>query len=231
MPRTEMTMRELMRWGVVLALLIMGGAGRLAAAQSIGEVTVAEGTRITLQLNEHLSTKLNSEGDPFTAVVSVPVLMGEKLVIPKGSIVSGRISRVVRPGRFKGKAVMNLLFQSISIPGRGEFPIVASLAKVDSEGDTVVKTEGTVRGEGSTGSDVGRVLKPGLAGAGLGALAGGGRGSAIGAGVGAAVGLATVFATRGKDLEVPRGAAMDILLDRPLPLPLEAVEAASPRNR
>lgn len=231
MPRTEMIMPKLRQYGLVLAVLAFAAVACLASTQSAGEVTLAEGTRITLQLNEHLSTKLNSEGDTFTAVVSAPVLQGDKLVIPKGSIVRGSISRVVRPGRFKGKAVMNLLFQSIRIPGRGEFAIVASLAKVDSEGNTVVKSEGTVQGEGSTGSDVGRVVKPGLAGAGIGALAGGARGSAIGAGVGAAVGLATVFATRGKDLEVPRGAAMDILLDRPLSLPPEAVEATAPRNR
>ena len=41
-----------------------------------------------------------------------------------------------------------------------------------------------------------------------------GKGAAIGAGVGAAIGLATVFSTRGKDLQVRRGATMDIALDR-----------------
>jgi len=225
-------MKKQRRFGLILALLSLATVESLVAgAQAAGEVSIAEGTRITLQLNEHLSTKLNSEGDSFTAVVTVPVFQGDRLVIPKGSIVSGSISRVVRPGRFKGKAVMNLLFQSIRIPGRGQFPIVASLVKVDPEGNAGVKSEGTVEGEGSVGSDVGRVMKPGLAGAGIGALAGGGRGSAIGAGVGAAVGLATVFATRGKDLEVRRGSAMDISLDRPLNLPLEAGEATSAKNR
>lgn len=225
-------MRRLRQFGLILAILSIAAAESLAAGtQAAGEVTVAEGTRITLQLNEHLSTKLNNEGDSFTAVVSVPVFQGDRLVIPKGSIVSGSISRVVRPGRFKGKAVMNLLFSSIRIPGRGQFLIVASLARVDPEGNAGVKSEGTIQGDGSAGSDVGRVMKPGLAGAGIGALAGGGRGSAIGAGVGAAVGLATVFATRGKDLEVRRGSTMIISLDRPLVLPIEAGESATVKNR
>jgi hypothetical protein len=224
-------MKMLQRCGLILAILSLAACPVAAEAQTAGEVTVAEGTRITLQLNEHLSTKLNSEGDTFTAMVSAPVLQGDRLVIPKGSIVSGSVSRVVRPGRFKGKAVMNLLFQSIRIPGRGQFPIVASLARVDPEGNSGVRSEGEIQGGGSAGTDVGRVMKPGLAGAGIGGLAGGGRGSAIGAGVGTAIGLATVFATRGKDLEVRRGSTMDILLDRALSLPLEAGEAIPPRIR
>jgi hypothetical protein len=141
------------------------------------------------------------------------------VVIPKGSIVTGSVSHVQRPGRFRGKAVMNLLFESVRIPGKSPLPIVASLVRVDPEGST--GEEGTVTGKGSVGKDAGTVARPGLAGAGIGGLIGGGKGAAIGAGIGAAAGLGTVFATRGKDLEVRRGSTMEIVLDRPLPVPLE----------
>jgi hypothetical protein len=198
--------------------------------QAGSELTLPEGTRISLQLNDHLSTKLNSEGDKFTANVIVPVYQGDRLVIPKGSTVSGSVSRVLRPGRIKGKAVMNLLFQSIRVPGRGELPIVASLAHVDPEGNAGVQGEGSVKGEGSAAGDVARVLTPGLVGAGIGGLAGGGRGAAIGGGVGAAVGLATIFSTRGKDLEMRRGSTMEISLDRALTIPAET-DVRAVRNR
>ena len=217
-------------FGLMLALGISTACVTPASAQSSGEFTLPEGTRIVLQLNAHLSTRVNSEGDPFTANVIVPVYQGDHLIIPKGSVVTGSISRVQRPGRIKGKAVMNLLFQGIRVPGRGELPIVASLARVDQDGNGGVQSENTVKGEGSAGRDAARVLTPGLAGAGIGGLAGGGRGAAIGAGVGAAVGLATVFTTRGKDLEMRKGSTMDIVLDRPLSLPLE-VESRSTRAR
>lgn len=215
---------------VLAAILALGIDWLLAGTQASGENVLPERTRITLRLNDYLSTKLNSEGDPFTAEVSVPVYQGDRVVIPKGAIVTGSVSRVLRPGRFKGKAVMNLVFQSIRIPGHGEVPLVASLARVDVDGNAGVRAEGTVQGEGSLGADAGRVAKPGLSGAGIGALAGGRKGAAVGAGVGAVVGLATVFATRGKDLEVRRGATMDIELDRPLTIPPEN-EAPTPRNR
>ncbi len=223
-------MRVLGRFGLVVALASLTISAPIAVCQSAGEILLPEGTRIALQLNDHLSTKANSEGDPFTAIVIVPVYQGDHLVIPKGSTVTGSVSRVLRPGRIKGKAVMNLLFQTIRIPGRGELQIVASLARVDQDGNAGVKAEGTVTGDGSLGSDVGKVLKPGLAGAGIGGLAGGARGAAIGSGVGAVVGLATVFSTRGKDLEMRKGSTLDIALDRPLSIPAEA-EARSNRTR
>jgi hypothetical protein len=204
--------------GYYLLALIVLMTGRSSAAGTLpsGEVQLPEGTRISLQLNDYLSTKVNNEGDKFTAVVIAPVFQGDRLVIPKGSIVNGSISRIIRPGRFRGKAVMNVLFHSIKTPGHGQVSIVASLVRVDAEGNDGIRAEGGIIGEGSEGKDAARVLAPGLTGAGIGGLAGGGKGAAVGAGVGAAVGLATVFATRGKDLEVRRGATMDISLDRPL---------------
>ena len=211
---------------LVLALVGSGAAG----AQSAGEVSLPQGTNIVLQLNDYLSTKLNTEGDRFTATVTVPVYAGDRLVIPKGSIISGTISRLIRPGRVKGKAVMNLLFHTVRIPGHGEYPIVASLFRVDSEGNADVRSEGTVVGQGSKAGDAGRVLKPGLTGAGIGVLVGGGSGAAIGGGVGAAVGLGVIFATRGKDLVVRRGSTLHLALDRPLTLPAEG-DPASERIR
>ena len=207
----------------VLALALTTALGFPAAADGI----LPERTRITLQLNNHLSTKVNSEGDTFTAYVTKPILIGDRMMIPKGSVVTGSISRILRPGRFKGKAVMSLLFQSISIPGRGQLPIVASLTRVDSQGPGTTNSEGTVEGESSEGHDIGRVLVPGIAGAGIGTLTGGAKGGAIGAGVGTAIGLAGVFATRGKEIEVRRGATLDILLDQPLIIPPETGESTS----
>ena len=180
------------------------------------ELTIPQGTKITLQLDDHLSTRLNREGDAFTARVVNPVYVGDRQIIPQGSIVSGSISRILRPGRFRGKAVMNLLFKSIRVLGRPEIAIVASLSSVDPNGNSGVRAEGSVEGESSVGRDAGRVLAPAGTGAGIGGMVGGGKGAAVGAGIGAAVGLATVFATRGKDLEMRRGSKMEITLDRPL---------------
>jgi hypothetical protein len=188
------------------------------AGQGGPDAALEKGTRIILHLNDHLSTKLSKEGDVFTADVLAPVVLRDRVLIPKGSVVAGSVSRIQRPGRFRGKAVMNLLFETVRVPGREPVTIVASLIRVDPEGNAGTGTEGSIRGERSLGKDAGTVAKPGAAGAGIGALIGGGKGAAIGAGIGAAAGLATVFATRGRDLEVKRGSTLEIVLDRPLPL-------------
>jgi hypothetical protein len=208
-------------WNLALGSALMLALSMQPISLVAADTILPEMTRVTLQLNNHLSTKVNSEGDSFTAYVTTPVYLGNKMVIPKGSMVTGSVSRIIRPGRFKGKAVMNVLFQSIEIPGRGQLPIAATLARMDSEGKGGIRSEGTVEGEGSEGSDIGKIVIPGMVGAGVGTLAGGGKGAAIGTGIGAAIGLATVFATRGKEIEVPRGSTLDIVLDKPLVIPSE----------
>lgn len=162
-------------------------------------VTVPEGTEINLQLNESLSTKENREGDVFDAYVIEPVYSGDRITIPRGSVISGSISRITRPGRFKGKAVIHLLFQSIQIPGRGEIPIHASLDHIDSGGNTDIYTENVLSGGGPAAKGVG--------GIGANSLTGTGRG------------ITNVFWTRGKDLEIHRGATMRISLKQDLKIP------------
>lgn len=214
-------MRILGKRCLFLAFLLFPG---MVNAQTGTEVVLPEGTRISLQLNSNLSTKLNNEGDSFTATVIASVYLKDRLVIPKGSIVTGSVPRILRPGRFKGKAQMNLLFSTIRLPDTGKpLPIVASLAQVGQEENAKAQSEGTITGEGSKGKDAAKVAPPTLTGAGVGAIVGGARGAAIGAGVGAAVGLAAVLAGRGTDLEIKRGAPMDIVLVRPLAVPQEAL--------
>ena len=201
-------MGNLAKWSFLLAILLIPAA---ASAQAGAELFIPEGTRISLQLNDYLTTKLNNEGDSFTATVSEPVYLKERVVIPKGSIVSGSISRLLRPGRFKGKAAMNLLFSTIRIQGSPEVPMVASLTRVGEQG---AGNEGNVPASGSKGKDVAKVAAPTAAGTGIGAIVGGGKGAAIGAGIGAAIGLFSIAG--GSHLEINRGTAIEIILDRPL---------------
>jgi hypothetical protein len=206
---------------IFLALYPCLLGGFPASPQKPGEVTLPEGTRIALQLNDHLSTKQNSEGNNFTATLTAPVNQGDREVLRKGSIVTASVSRVVRPGRFRGKAMMTVMFHSIRIPGRRELPLAASLVSIDAEGNISVKSEGKIEGDGSKGRDSARAAQSGAGGAGIGALAGGGKGAAIGTGVGAVIGIATIFSTRGQDLEIPPGSILNIVLDRPLVVPVE----------
>lgn len=204
-------MREFWNHALILALAFALTAIPMAAAAS--DAVLPAKTRLILQLNNDLSTRVNGEGDSFSAYVTKPVSVGDRIVIPKGSIVTGSVSRIVRPGRFKGRAVLNLIFQSVTIPGRGQFPLVASLSKMDSQVRGTVRSEGTLEGdEGNEGNEMRKALAPGISRAGIGTLPGGVKSNAIGSGF---------FAPRGEEIEISRGATLNILLDQPLKIPLD----------
>ncbi|NLV30687.1 MAG: hypothetical protein GXY47_05970 [Acidobacteria bacterium] len=173
---------------LVSALLASG----ISAAAT--DAVLPRGTRITLQLNNTLGTRSSGEGDPFTAVVTTPVYHKGGIAVPKGSVVGGSVARVVRPGRLKGKAILDLQFRSISIPGRGEREIAALLVRIDAEGSPESSSGRGKEGAPPSGAagDAPRV---------------GDRGS--------------VFSSEGRDLEIHRGSTLDILLERPLPIPTE----------
>ncbi len=194
-------MNQRVRLGPLLALALLTSAVCAAA----GDAALPRGTRITLQLNHTLGTRSSGEGDPFTAVVTTSVYRQGRIAIPKGSVVGGSVARVLRPGRLKGKALLDLEFQSISIPGRGEREIVATLLRIDAEGGA--NRAGTEKANralpaGGAGDDARRdgARRDG-------ALSVGEQGS--------------VFSSQGRDLEIPRGSTLDILLERPLPIPGE----------
>ena len=55
-------------------------------------------------------------------------------------------------------------------------------------------------------------------GAGIGAIADGPKGLGIGAGIGAAAGLGAILLTRGPEAQLPRGSALDVVLEHELAL-------------
>ena len=178
------------------------------------DVRLPDGTQITLQLNDTLSTASNKEGDKFTAVVAMPVYFGDRIVIPKGSVVTGSVSRVLRPGRIKGKAILDLVFQTIQIPSRKETGIAATLIGIDLEGvdgiqDMQVK-ENRRDGEKTSG-DLPRNGSALLPKASARLLTAEGKNIGI-----ASSSRPAVFNSQGEDFEIHRGVTMDILLDHPL---------------
>ncbi len=120
---------------------------------------------------------------------------------------------------------MNLIFNNLRLAdSTRELAIVASLASIDQDGKAGTQPEGTITKEESKAKGAVKVATPTLVGAGVGAIVGSGKGAAIGAGVGAAIGLANVLAGRGTDLELRRGCAMEIVLDRALVVPVDVLK-------
>ena len=175
------------------------------------EIRLSKGTQITMQLDDTLSAATNMEGDEFTATVTSPVYFDDRIVIPKGSVVTGSVSRILRPDRLKGKAVLDLMFQSIRVPGHKQANIVATLVRLDAAGNNGTQTADNFVSREKSPVDT---AKPGSPKIGV-RVQPSGRTKTT---TGTSGGLPSVFNSQGGDLKIPRGAVMDITLDRPLTL-------------
>ncbi|MEO8435914.1 MAG: hypothetical protein ABI596_13525 [Pyrinomonadaceae bacterium] len=165
-------------------------------------VFIPRGTVMRVELLTNLSTDATQRGDRFQARVLEP---GEFA----GAMLDGRVTQVKRAGKLKGAAQLQLSFEQIRLSDNRWTNLSAQVIEVipnqTSEGVGQVDSEGGVRGEGSTKSDVTKVGAATGIGAAIGAIAGGGKGAAIGAAIGAGIGTASVVTDEGKDIHLRQG--------------------------
>lgn len=156
-----------------------------AASTPVVQTTFPAGTSIRVRLETSLDTRTNRAGDRFTAVLDEPLVSGDRVIIPKGTVFSGHVTQSRPSGRFKGRAVLALRLDSFDLNGRN-YPVATTSSARASK-----KKHGFGWIGGGTGG-----------GALIGALAGGGEGAAIGAGAGAAAGTVGSLATGKRELHL-----------------------------
>jgi type IV secretion system protein VirB10 len=185
---------------------------------SDGRITVPSGTQIPLILKQAISTKNAKPGDAVYAETSFPITLNDKVVIPAGTYVQGRISDVKRAGRVKGRAELLMHFTTLVYPSGYTALLPGAVENMPgAERQSVQGEEGKIKQEGDKMKDMGTIAKTAGAGAGLGGLATqSGKGVAIGGLAGAAAGLGYALLTRGADVMLPVGTSVQMVLQRPL---------------
>jgi hypothetical protein len=183
-------------------------------AKIMPPVIVPSGTVIPITLTTKISTKYAKDGDGVYAKTAFPITVNNKIVIPEGSHLRGKITEVKRPGRVKGKGELTLNFQTLVLPSGITIPIYTSLG--GSAGSAQRKGEASVEGDSSKSEDGKTIGTTAAGGAVIGGVGSGGKGAVIGGAGGAAVGAATVLLTRGRDLVLEPGTSLEIVLDQPL---------------
>lgn len=178
-------------------------------------LVVPAGTKVPLTLRQAIWTKNAREGDSVYAQTSFPVVINEVVLIPPGTYVQGKISRIQRPGRMKGKAEVQVNFTSMIFPNGYTVLLPGALDKAPDVDANVKGQEGTLQGQGQKGKDAGTIATTAGSGAAIGAIAAqSGKGALIGGGAGALVGLATVMFSRGPDIKIENGSALEMVLER-----------------
>ena len=207
----------------------MPGTGPAADPNAL---VIPAGSRIPLSLNQAISTKNAREGDPVYAVTAFPFVLNDRMLVPAGTYIQGKISRVERAGRVKGRAEILMHFTSMIYPSGYTVVLPGSVENMPGSDSTTVKDkEGTVQHDKTTGKKVEDAAKGGaygtIAGATAGGLATGGlNGARAGAGAGAAAGIAWALLKRGPDVKLDVGTSIEMEIQRPITLDASRVQIA-----
>jgi hypothetical protein len=182
------------------------------------KILIPAGTRVGVVLQNGISTRGAKAGDSVYFQTSFPITQNNRIVIPVGSYLRGALLDAKRPGRVKGRGEFRLRLDTLILPNGYTVNLNAAPRSADSGGKETMDSEGKVTGPGGKGRDVGTIAETTATGAGIGAIAAGAKGAGIGAGIGGLAGLAAVLLTRGPEAELPRGSALDIVLEHELSL-------------
>jgi hypothetical protein len=129
----------------VAAAPVVGAMPMVVAPPQVQQATAVlpANTEITLALNDTISTKGKrwTEGDNFDLTVTHNVMLGNYVIIPKGSRGVGRISWLTNKGAFGKSGKMEIDLEYVEVGGR-RIPLSGHYRQ-EGEGNTVA-TVGTV---------------------------------------------------------------------------------------
>ncbi len=192
-----------------------------AAPSDPNALTIPAGTKIPLSLKQAISTRSAREGDAVYAETAFPFVIADRVIIPAGSYIQGKISHVERGGRVKGRAEILMHFTSMIYPSGYTVMLPGSVENTPGADNSSVKdAEGTIQQDKDTGKKIEQAAKGGVYGASGGALAGGLssglNGARIGAAAGAAAAVGWVLLKRGSDVKLDVGTSIEMEIQRPV---------------
>jgi hypothetical protein len=190
-----------------------------ASSSAIQGLSIPAGTKVPIALKQAISTKTTHEGDAVYAETTFPIVINNRVLIPSGTYVQGRISHIQRAGHIKGRAEVLMHFTTLIYPSGYTVILPGALENAPGVDKATVKDqEGTIRGDGQTGEKIGTVASTAGTGAVIGGLSHGGKGAAVGAGVGGAVGTVIALLSRGNDVKLDAGSTIEMVIQREVPL-------------
>lgn len=164
-------------------------------------IVVPDGTALDVRLTESLSSDLNEKGDTFIASLASPILVDDRVVVPEGADIKGRVVEVESAGRFSGRPAILIEVTRLEFNGNSYDLHTDQYSKQGSSRN--VRSAATIGGGAGLGAILGGIL-------------GGGKGAAIGAMIGAGAG--TGIQARGKAavVQLPAESILGFRLQAPL---------------
>jgi len=156
-----------------------------AQNQAPPKLIIPAGTPITVRLQQRLSSASAVPGERFEAVIDEPVVVGDRIVLPVGTVAEGHVIVARRSGRLRHPGELGLTLDRVTVDQQ---IVLLTTSNVVARGQSHKKRNWRWIGGGTGGGAV------------IGALAGGGKGALVGSGIGAAAGTTTAFFTGKKDV-------------------------------
>jgi hypothetical protein len=194
----------------------------MVAAQS---PPVPAGTALMVRLDTTLATFSNKAGDQFRGSITQPITVNGQTLIPVGSIIEGRVTKISEPRRISGRPTIGILPEAVVLPTGGRYYVDATVIDTSIRGSDV-NSEGQFKGSTHDrrdtleqgGGTAGGMLIGGLAGGPVGMLVGG----AIGAGA-----TTGHWLSKHRSAMIPSGTQLTLELNRPLMMETAATSGGS----
>lgn len=192
---------------------------------------IPAGSRVPLLLKQAISTKNAREGDPVYAETAFPFVQNDRILIPAGTYIQGKIVHTEQAGRSKKRAELLMHFTSMIYPSGYTVILPGSVENTPGAADKAVKDkEGTIQQDKDTGKRVEDAVK-GAAVAGTvgtigGAAAGGYNGARIGGMAGIAGGVAWALLKHGPEVRLEVGTSIEMQIQRDVKIDASRIQLA-----
>lgn len=147
------------------------------------QLTIRQGTYVTVRINQVLSSDRNHAGDAFSATLAKPLVVDGVVVAERGQTIGGRVAEAQKAGRVQGVSRLGIELIDLTLVDGQTMPIQTQLV--------------TQAGPTSQGRDAAAIATTTGTGAAIGAAVNGGVGAGVGAAAGLVAGTIGVLLTRG----------------------------------
>jgi len=165
------------------------------------QITLPSGTFFSVRTIDNIDSTRNQTGDEFAATLDVPVVVNNRVVIPRHSDARLRLVQASSAGRMSGRSELKVELVSVTADGR-TYPMETDYYEQAGASRTT-RTAETV----GAGAVLGGII---------GAIAGRGRGAAIGSVAGAGTGAGVEARTHGQQVRIPSETKLSFTLKSPV---------------
>jgi len=194
-------------------------------------LVIPAGTKIPLSLAQAISTKNAREGDAVYAQTTFPFVLSDRILVPAGTYVQGKIMHTEHAGRSKKRAEILIHFTSMIYPSGYTVMLPASVENTPGADNKGVKDkEGTIQQDKDTGKRIEDAAKGaavgGTVGSVAGVAAGGLNGARYGGLAGIAGGVAWALLKHGPELRLDVGTSIEMEIQRDIAVDSSRIQMA-----